>query len=353
MLKPEGYLPKQISNRLTVPYDLAWLTEHVLGKTVAESVFGKYRNEIHTKSKLTNALEHAERFVEIPRVKNLSQSDFKRNFLRKGLPVIMDGAASNWECVKKWTPEWIAKTYGDDPVTLIDASPESFEDVNYVPEQTNLRAVMQAMIEGDTSKYSRFNRILYDHPELTDDFDVKWLSARRNLLSSGKTFQVFMGAKGTRTHLHAASEHNLFVQVYGTKKWFIYPPEFDGLLSPPVKRTPYFHSEFNPEAQDYRLYPGMEGRVGYTCELRPGDVFFNPPSWWHHVVNTDCSIGVGFRWFGIVDSFKVDFMQALLTILATNPSIFTATRLRTDFPKIFSKMNKKQKTSLEVKQIHQ
>ena len=50
------------------------------------------------------------------------------------------------------------------------------------------------------------------------------------------------------------------------------------------------------------------------------------------------SIGVGFRWFNLVDSFKMNFMQTLLTFISTNPSILYATKNRTNFAKIFKKM---------------
>ena len=82
---------------------------------------------------------------------------------------------------------------------------------------TTLKDVIESIKLGDTNKYSRFNRILYDHPELIDDFDWKWLYNMRNKISSGKTFQVFIGGKGSKTTLHCATENNLFTQVFGEK----------------------------------------------------------------------------------------------------------------------------------------
>ena len=76
----------------------------------------------------------------------------------------------------------------------------------------------------------------------------------------------------------------------------------------------------------------------WECILKPGDILYNPPSWWHHVTNMSDSIGVGFRWFNLVDSFKMNFMQTLLTFISTNPSILYATKNRTNFAKIFKKM---------------
>ena len=49
----------------------------------------------------------------------------------------------------------------------------------------------------------------------------------RNKISSGKTFQVFIGGKGSKTTLHCATENNLFTQVFGEKHWYLYPPKND------------------------------------------------------------------------------------------------------------------------------
>mgnify|MGYP001283379441 CR=1 FL=1 len=80
----------------------------------------------------------------------------------------------------------------------------------------------------------------------------------RSNFSSGKTFQVFIGGKGTRTSLHSASENNLFTQVYGRKHWYLYPPDYDIVFTPPITRSPYFHSQFDPDNPDYESFPNTK-----------------------------------------------------------------------------------------------
>jgi len=322
-----------------VRYQWWRLLEHILGKGPASTRFASKRLEVNELASRQLQVQGFGKSLEIPRIKNLSDSDFKRNFLHKGLPVVMEGKAKEWNCTKTWSPQWLSQHFGSDPVSLIDASPEDMTNINYEVQNVTLGDVLKAMDSGDISKYSRFNRILYDHPELLADFDWRWLYKMRNVLSSGNTFQVFIGGKGTRTQLHCASEHNLFTQVYGQKHWYIYEPACDIIFDPPVTGTPYFHSAFDPDAPDYSRFPGAQFLNRWECELSPGDVLFNPPSWWHHVTNLTGSIGVGFRWFGAIDCFKISFMQALLTVGATNPPIWVAAKNRTDFASIFSYMN--------------
>ncbi len=343
-------MSKKISESISIldvkdrnEYDLYWFLEHVFGQETVNLFLSKERENL--KKRITEKVSKNKtkgRTIEIERVKKLTPWEFRNTYLKWGVPVIMEGAAAEWECVKKWTPEFLAEMYGDDKVTLIDASPENVNNVNFVPEETTLRQVLMEMDDRPIKKYSRFNRILHEHPELEKDFDMNWLLSMRNLVHSGRTFQVFIGGKGTKTNIHCAAEHNLFTQVYGRKHWIIYPPEYDCALEPVVSRNPYFHTAFDPMNPDFEKYPAMEYLDRYECTMEAGDVLFNPPSYWHHVSNLTGSIGVGFRWFA-PDSFKIDFMQALLTILSTNPPFWFAALNRTNFPEIFTYKSRKKK----------
>lgn len=335
----ETHLPGSPADRKA--YASLWIREHLLGAR-AGTRLQQERQEL--KDRILRSLPREPgKVLAVERRKNLSLEEFKRVYLRQGIPVIFQGAAKHWPCIGKWSPEYLATHYGSDPVTLIDASPENIKSISRQPEMTTLAEVIDSMDAGALQKYSRFNRLLYQHPELLQDLDVSWLLKHRNTLASGRTFQVFIGGKGSKTHLHCASEHNLFIQVYGEKHWILYPPAYDCVLEPPVTRTPYFHSEFNPDAPDYQSYPALQYLNRYECTLQPGDIFFNPPSWWHHVSNLSHSIGIGFRWFS-ADAFRIDATQALLTLMATNPPIWIATRYRTDFSKIFTYKRKKKET---------
>ena len=331
-----------IKSKYLKKYQIWRVLDHFFGSSIPSKRFERRRNKITSKLNLEYKNKIVTpRLLKIERIKNISDHDFKNNYVKKGIPVVLEGKANEWLAVKKWSPDWLLENYCDDEVSLFDASIDNKSKVDYKVQQGTLRDVLEAMKIGDQSKYSRFNRILYDHPELIEDFDWKWLYKMRSKLSSGKTFQVFIGGKGTRTSLHAASENNLFTQIYGTKHWYLYPPENDIIFTPPITRSPYFHTLFDPDSADFEKYPNARHITTWECELKAGDVLYNPPSWWHHVTNKTNSIGVGFRWFSIRDSLKMSFTQTLLTIMSTNPPIWYATKNRTDFAKIFKYMNQK------------
>jgi len=320
-------------------YRQLWVKEHILGARAQVEAEHEALQQI-----LLEALQARGpgRVLPIERRKNLSLTEYRRVYLKQGLPVILHGAAKDWPCVRHWSPEWLAERYGSDPLTLIDAAPSDLNAIDYQVRETTLGDLIREMDLKPLEKYSRFNRLLYDHPELAQDFDRRWLKQRRNPVCSGQTFQVFIGGKSSKTHLHAAAEHNLFTQVYGRKHWILYPPSYDCVLRPPVNRTPYFHSAYDPDRPAQAEFPALSYLDRFEGVLEPGDILFNPPSWWHHVHNLTGSIGVGYRWFAPGDAFRLDWSQALLTLLAVNPPIWSAMQHRTDFARIFSYMHRRQ-----------
>ena len=102
----------------------------------------------------------------------------------------------------------------------------------------------------------------------------------RSTWSSGKTCQVFFGGQGTRTSFHCAGEHSLFSQVHGKKHW-------------------------------------------------------------HFIEPKALSIGVGLQWFDLFDNLSSNTTGTALTLMATNPPIWTATKRKTDFATIFKHMQSK------------
>lgn len=320
-------------------YQIYRLLDHLLGGKVPAKRFHRNRSEASVREIEMHMSSQTQKPVkEIPRVRNISENDFQSQYVKRGLPVVLQGKAKDWKCVEDWSMPWLRENYGSDEVSIFDPLASSSSEVRYDVEVTDLSAVLDAIESGDNSKYSRFNRLLYDHPELVHDFDWEWLQRARSSWSSGKTYQVFIGGKGTRTSLHCAGEHNLFTQVEGRKHWHLIEPSADIWLDPPITRTPYFYSMFDPARADYTRYPGMEYAQVWECLLEPGDVLFNPPFWWHQVTNITPSIGVGFRWFDLLENIKINAVGTAMTLMSTNPPIWTATKHRTDFAAIFKQM---------------
>lgn len=273
--------------------------------------------------------------VPIPRIADPGPEAFLRDYLPTGQPVVLEGAGKDWACMK-WSPDWFAAHYGDEPIRLLQMAPEEIEDGKYyAPTETTLGDAMRRLEEGNRA-YCRFLPILMERPELQGDLRMDWFRARRGPWSNAGNLHLFIGGAKTATATHAAVSANLFMQIHGVKRWKIYSPEWSPVFKPPMERSMYFTSTFDPDEPDFDAYPEARHLRGYDIELHPGDVLFNPPFWWHKVSNPTVSVGIGFRWFPPGLCYRASPTQWLLTYLSINPPFWVGARYKLDFTRIFS-----------------
>jgi len=285
------------------------------------------------------------RVLEIPRISGKEEKTILKEYVKKGKPVIITDVASHWDCVKKWSPQYFKDAFGDDDILISDnlANTETSDYFNV--QYAKLREIIECMEKGDNSKYARFNNLLYIHPELIDDVDSEWLGKMKGIPTRRGLFQIFIGAKGTKTSLHAACAHNYFTQVYGVKRWRLISSSDDPALKPVINGSPFFVSTFDPEFPSYEEHPAAEYLDIYESDLKAGEILFVPSSFWHHVVNETDSIGFGYRWSWF-DAFKLNFTHVMMLFTARNPSLFYVMKNQKDYSKIFEYISKKKKKNL-------
>lgn len=279
----------------------------------------KYYSKLHQKLK-----ESGEGTVTpIDRRSDLTVKQFYKEYVRKGKPVILEGAAKEWPCVKEWSLDYFKKLHGDDEIVLVDQ-----EHMENPYEMLTLGEIIDGIQDGK-GKYYRFYPLLERHPEHLKDFDYKWLRDRRNKMTWFEAFQVFIGGDKSVTPLHNANQCNLFVQTHGEKKWSLIPNYYTPIIDPdPIRNAyrgaPYKSDEgsFNPFDPNYEtpytLYKYIDR---YTAHLKPGDVLWNPPFYWHAVQNAGNSIGVGYRWLPPLYAWRISPLYMFLDLCATNPPI--------------------------------
>jgi len=257
----------------------------------------------------------------VERVKDISVAEFRRRYQKPGIPVVFEGAASDWPCCQQWSLPFLAEQYGDDLV---------LGDLGFSRLEASL-----ARIGRGAGDYLRFYALLQRHPERLHDIDLRWLRARRNpsALNIDQGFQTFIGnAASPTTQLHNANDANLFIQVVGSKHWVFYPSAYTAAIDPSAIRSEYrTHREdvpfFDPFVPDYEAFPVFQYVPGWEVVLNAGDVLWNPPYVWHAVRNlSDPTIGVGYRWVCPGDCLRREPLYALLDCLATNPPIWQSIR---------------------------
>lgn len=319
----------KISNSQLRKYAKFQILDHFLGREKAYNLTLNSRRKFYTN--LENSLkEKGEgRLIPVERRKNLSLKDFKSEYVDKMIPVILEGAANEWNCLKEWSFDYFKDLHGEDKIVMAD---QLKMENQY---ETMTLAELIDGISKRTGKYYRFYPLLDKHPEHILDFDYKWLRERRNPLTAFEAFQVFMGGDNTITPIHNANQCNLFTQVYGEKKWVLYHPKHTPIVDPnpvrnvyrdgPIKSEEGQFDPFNPDfSGPYKLYKYIDG---LTVHLRPGDVLWNPPFYWHSVKNVGNSIGVGYRWLPPLYCFKNSPLYSFLDTFASNPPIWKSYKL--------------------------
>jgi len=318
---------KNITKKYSFEYGIYQFLDRFLGRKRVIKVLGKRRKAFS--DKLMNDLIKTGKGKAIPidRRKNLSLEEFKKQYRDKGIPVVLEGAANDWDCVKKWSPEYFKQLHGNDVIA------HTSQEIKEVYETTTLGDIIDNIRAGG-KKYYRFYPLLIRHPEHIKDFDYKWLLERRNPFTWFEAWQVFIGGKNAITHIHMENQCNLFVQAYGEKKWIIYPKYYTMVFDPePAKhlyRNPLMNpgkGAYNPFNPDFDSYPRYEYINWLETDLKPGDILFNPCFTWHTVENTTDSISVGYRWVAFLYALKQAPLYFLLDFFVKNPSIFKSAKL--------------------------
>ncbi len=317
---------KNIITPKSFEYGVFQFLDQFLGKGRVNMILGKRRKAAREKLMADLIKNGRGNAIQVERRKNLSLEEFKNHYRAKGIPVVMEGAANDWDCVKKWSPEYFKELHGNDVIALTN------HKLKELYETTTLGEVIDNIRSGG-GKYYRFYPLLFRHPEHIKDFDYKWLLERRNPYTWFEAWQVFIGGMNSVTPIHMENQCNLFVQVYGEKKWIIYPKYYTMVLNPdPAKhlyRSPAVKGNelFNPFKPDFETYPEYQYINWLETDLKPGDILFNPNFSWHTVENTTDSISVGYRWVAYPYALKLAPLYAFLDLFVRNPSIFKSAKL--------------------------
>jgi len=310
-------------------YGIYQILDHFFGRKRMFKLFGGRRRKFYSNLRETLIKGGEGKMVPIERRKDLSIEEFKNHYMKKGIPVVMEGMAKDWPCVQNWSLDYFKELHGNDEILLVQLQKEG-----YPYETITLGEVIDDMKNGG-GKYYRFYPLLQRHPEHVKDFDYNWLLAHKNKINWFEAFQAFIGPKNSATGLHCASSCNIFVQVYGQKRWILYPPYYNMVLDPDPVKNVYRHAPvrtpegpFDPFKPNYeKPYELFKYIDHLEALLNPGDVLWLPPFYWHCVLNPTDSIGVSYRWVPPFYGFTVAPLYMFLDFCATNPPIWKGAKI--------------------------
>ncbi|MEE3097606.1 MAG: cupin-like domain-containing protein, partial [Bacteroidota bacterium] len=242
----------RIKNINRYRYNLLWMVEHFTYSKKANQLRIDLGNKLSEKisSEFKGIGSDGENHSPVPEIDGTNLEEFIKNYRKKSVPVVLKNVASKWPLHEKWNPDYFASLYPKDPVILFDAAVES-RKLSYTEGKETRTISLFEFVESMKSgsmDYARLLPILDQHPELLNDMGVEWLKSASNNRAKGSIkHQLFMGGPRTSTQMHCAIGSNLFIQIYGRKKWWIYSNKYSPLLEPIVDRSVFFRSKENGE----------------------------------------------------------------------------------------------------------
>lgn len=300
-------------------YNTLFFIEHFLGRKNFLKIFGGVEKW------LINRVQNYKpdffkpydfKIVELQKGEYIDPVADKRN------PVIMRGAASDWNCCKEWNLDFFATEYGDYEVTMQDNIGVTDRDNPQTYSHMKMSEYI-AELRGGSKRYLKFSRVIKDLNILGKYFKADWLNKFKSIFGFSNTYYFFIGGKDTKTPIHDGYAATVFIQVEGQKKWIFYAPEDRFFLGVRPERRSYYYSNANPYRTDEADFPLIKYAQRHEVIMNPGDVLWFSPLVFHQVENLSDSIGVAYKFVDIPLSFYSSKILASLFYLSTKPSVLT------------------------------
>jgi hypothetical protein len=315
--------PSGISNYQWLRFNFFFIAEHFLGLEAFNKVLGEKRKAFY--AEIDEQLKDSGRgeLLPMPVVdKDISREEFYEKYFKGNLPLVLKGAAKDWQSGKKWSFDFFKEHYGQKEVVIVDNegmvdrnNPQKFETMT-------LGEYLDAIAKG-SKKYLKFSRVMDDESELRNDFDLTWIRSFRPKLSVGDNFLAFIGNDKAMTPIHSGLGHTLFLQVTGKKKWHFWKANERIFFDPRAARKNYNYSKADPYDLNDPDFPLLKYAQHYEVTLEPGDVLWFPSHIWHQVESREAGISVAYKFSHLPGSFRASKLLTTLFFFQTNPTLFT------------------------------
>ena len=247
------------------------------------------RDPLTTKS-LREAVKAAAALVDdvshVPRVSPLDAGVFKA-LARGGVPFVIVGLVEHWP-VAQLTPKALTERFGNLRVKVRHG--------DYVKDAFTLKRCESEQILSDyrerkLSVDGGLPPYVGNQPLLELTALCKWPPYYQHY----DLPRIWLGPANTVTPLHCDYTDNLFAQVWGRKRFVLYPPHHDEFLYTREANPVLYASKFNPEAPDFEELPLARHARPVACVVNPGELLYLPAGWFHHVRSLDDSLSCN-RW---------------------------------------------------------
>lgn len=233
----------------------------------------------------------------LERIRGISYEDFVAEYLTPRRPVIIEDAFGHWAAMRRWTPEFWIRTYGDRQVE-IDGKPYSLKEVVELAQQESPET---------PPPYYRNVPLGRVYPELRPDISPPAIYSEPNWFHSGAfaplresflgygQYELFIGGAGRSfpyLHFDVPGTHTFIHQLAGHKLFILYPPGDAPYLYPKGGVSFNISRIRNVDEPVQAEFPLFVKATRYEVTIGPGDLLFFPCGWWHTARMLDYSVSL-------------------------------------------------------------
>jgi hypothetical protein len=238
------------------------------------------------RDRVIKASRLAPEISRVPKVDALDQASF-RSLAKAGTPFIVRGVVNQWP-LAALTPQTLHERFATLPVCarVADYVEKAFTQKRQQQEMS-LAEYFELIARGTAGLPPYLgNQTLPQLSELCQwpDYFQTWATPK-----------IWLGPAGTVTPLHCDYDDNLFAQVWGQKRFLLYPPHHAEFLYLREANPVLFGSPFDPEAPDYQAFPLASKARLVDCTVEAGEMLYLPAGWFHHVRALGLSLSAN-RW---------------------------------------------------------
>ncbi|XP_017796883.1 PREDICTED: lysine-specific demethylase 8-like [Habropoda laboriosa] len=237
-------------------------------------------------------------FVEIVQYVEPSMELFYKQIFMPKVPAILKGCIDHWKALNHWKNlNYLIKVAGNRTVPIEIGS--RYTDEDWTQQLLTFSEFLQKYVltKNDQIGYLAQHQLFDQIPELKDDFTVpEYCNFTDNDDVEQPDINVWFGPSGTISPLHFDPKNNLLCQVFGYKRVILYNPNDSFNLYPYDTRLLNNTAQVDPMNPNYEKWPNFSKAKGLMGYLKPGEMLYIPPKWWHHVTSLTPSFSVSFWW---------------------------------------------------------
>ncbi len=230
----------------------------------------------------------------VPRIEACSPDDFRRSWVSRSRPVVIEGVASSWPASSRWTLPALHERFADVKVQLMRA-PGGRVDYAGQGGTTYDASTFGRYIEALTAGAADPGYLVTMWEELPEPLraDVRWPEVCGSARWSQST--LWFGPEGIVSPMHFDVPDNLYVVVRGRKRFTLVPPRDSWNVRPHALLSGQAqYARADPERPEAE--PRYAGAHPWVAELGCGDALYIPRFWWHHARGLELTLAVNFWW---------------------------------------------------------